>query len=184
MLQLAWAINTYSAGDFGAPVVTFSGPTTGVWYNSDRIVSWGVTDTSGISLPPVGVSGFSQRWDSDPGDVFSEATPGSGNSFYSGPQYPRATTGCLDFTGASCAGSVGQGWHTVYVRPWDNSGSTTVYSYGPLGYDTVAPVTTASLSGTFNGTVWTTPVKVTLNRSDPSPGSGVASTLYHIGSNA
>jgi hypothetical protein len=183
MFQLAWAINAYSAGDFGAPAVTFSGPTTGVWYNSDVYVSWTVADTSGDGLPPVGVAGFSQAWDFDPGDNFSETTPGSGSSFYSGPQYPNATSGCLDFTGAFCAGSVGQGWHYVNVRPWDNSGSTTGYVYGPLGYDTVPPVTTDSLSGTFNGSVFTTPVKVTLSATDASPGSGVAGTIYQLGAN-
>ena len=182
MFQLAWAINAYSAGDFGAPAVSFSGPATGVWYNSDVFVSWSIADTSGDGLPPVGVAGFSQAWDADPGDNFTEATPGSGSSFYSGPQYPNAASGCLDFTGASCAGSVGQGWHYVNVRPWDNSGSTTDYVYGPLGYDTIPPVTKDTLSGTFNGSVWTTPVKNTLAASDPSPGSGVASTVYQIDS--
>jgi hypothetical protein len=183
MFQLAWAINAYSAGDFGAPAVTFSGPATSVWYNSDVEVSWTVADTSGDGLPPVGVAGFTQAWDFDPGDNFSESTPGSGSSFYSGPQYPNATSGCLDFTGAFCAGGVGQGWHYVNVRPWDNSGSTTDYVYGPLGYDTIPPVTTDSLSGTFNGSVYTSPVKVTLSATDASPGSGVASTTYQVGAN-
>jgi hypothetical protein len=182
MFQLAWAINAYSAGDFGAPAVTFSGPATNVWYNSDVFVSWSIADTSGDGLPPVGVAGFSQAWDFDPGDNSSEPTPGSGSSFYSGPRYPNATSGCLDFTGASCAGNVGQGWHYVNVRPWDNSGSTTNYVYGPLGYDTIAPVTSDALSGTFNGSVWTTPVKNTLSATDASPGSGVASTVYQIDS--
>ena len=184
MFQLAWAINTYSAGDFGAPAVTFSGPATNVWYNSDVLVSWGITDTSNDGLPPVGVAGFSQAWDFDPGDNSREPTPGSGSSFYSGPQYPNATSGCLDFTGASCAGGgLGQGWHYVNVRPWDNTGVTTDYVYGPLGYDTIPPTTTDSLSGTFNGSVFTTPVKVTLSATDPSPGSGVAGTIYQLGAN-
>jgi hypothetical protein len=182
MFQLAWAINTYQAGDFGAPVVSFSGPATNVWYNSDQSVNWTITDTETDGLPVTGVAGFSQAWDFDPGDNFSEATPGSGSSFYSGPQYPNATSGCLDFTGSFCAGSVGQGWHYVYVRPWDNTGFTTDYVYGPLGYDTFPPVTKDHLSGTFNGSVWTTPVKNTLSATDASPGSGVASTVYQIDS--
>ena len=177
MFQLAWAINTYQAGDFGAPVVTLSGPTTNHWYNTDQVVSWTVADTSSDGLPPTGVAGFSQAWDSDPGDVFSEPTPGAGNSFYSGPQYPNATSGCLDLTGASCAGSVGQGWHTANVRAWDNTGFTANYTYGPVGYDTIPPQTTASLSGTL------TPVTVTLTATDPgapTTGSGVASTVYQV----
>ena len=137
-------------------------------------------DNGTAGLPAVGVSGFSQGWDFDPGDVFSEPTPGAGNPFYSGPQYPNATTGCLDLTGASCAGSVGQGWHTVNVRAWDNSGFGSHYTYGPIGYDTIATVTTDKLSGTFNGTVYTTPVKVTLAATDAAPGSGVAHTYDDV----
>ena len=180
MMQLAWAINTYNAGDFVAPSVFFSGPSINTWYNSDQIVSWSVFDNGTSSLPAVGVSGFSQAWDADPGDVSREATPGSGNSFYSGPQYPNATTGCLDLTGASCAGSVGQGWHTVNVRAWDNSGFTSHYTYGPIGFDTISPVTKATLTGTFNGSVYTTPVKVTLSASDAAPGSGVSHTFRDL----
>jgi hypothetical protein len=184
MMQLAWAINTYNAGDFAAPSVFFSGPAINTWYNSDQIVNWSVADNGSSGLPATGVSGFSQAWDFDPGDVFSEGTPGSGNSFYSGPQYPNATLGCLDFTGASCAGSVGQGWHTVNVRAWDNSGFGSYYTYGPIGFDTIAPVTTDKLSGTFNGTIYTSPVKVTLTASDASPGSGVKATLWDVNGGA
>ncbi|HUA15512.1 MAG TPA: Ig-like domain repeat protein [Verrucomicrobiae bacterium] len=181
MFQMARAINTYEAGDFAAPTVTFYGPTTGKWYNSDQEVSWTVTDNGTSGLPAVGVGGFSQGWDADPGDPFSEGTPGAGNSFYSGPQYFNATSGCLDFTGTYCAGTSGQGWHYVYVRPWDNSGFSSVYYYGPIGYDSVAPSTTDTLSGTFNGTAYTTAVKVTLSATDAS--SGVAHTYYQLGSN-
>jgi len=172
-LQLAWAINLYRAGDFGAPVVSFSGPATSHWYNSNQVVSWGVSDTSENGNPATGVAGFSQAWDADPGDVFSEATPGSGNSFYSGPQFPKATGGCLDFTGASgCAGGVAQGWHTVSVRAWDNTGVGSYYTYGPVGYDTVAPHTTGGVNGT------SAPVRVTLTATDST--SGVASTVYQL----
>jgi uncharacterized repeat protein (TIGR02543 family) len=179
MLQLAWAINTYRAGDFGAPVVKFSGPVTNHWYNTDQIVIWTVADTSANGNPPTGVAGFSQAWDFDPGDVFSEPTPGAGNSFYSGPQYPNATNGCLDFTGTSCAGSVGQGWHTVNVRAWDNTGVTSGdYTYGPIGYDTVPPVTVATLSGTLQGGIYVSPVQVTLTATDNA--SGAAATYYEV----
>ena len=184
MFELAWAINTYQAGDFGAPVVSFSGPLANHWYNSDQVVSWTVADTSSDGLPPTGVAGFSQAWDSDPGDVFSEPTPGSGNSFYSGPQYPNATTGCLDFAGASCAGSVGQGWHTANVRAWDNTGFTANYTYGPVGYDTIPPITGYGQSPAANGFGWNkSSVHVTLSAFDPgapSTGSGVFATYYNV----
>jgi photosystem II stability/assembly factor-like uncharacterized protein len=180
-LQLSWAINTYRAGDFGGPVISFSGPTTSQWYNTDKIVSWSIADTSSNGNPATGVSGLSQGWDFDPGDVFKEATPGAGNSFYSGPQYPGSASGCLDFTGTFCAGSVGQGWHYVNVRAWDNTGAGSGdYVYGPIGFDTIPPVTTGSLSGTKSGGIYVTPVKEALSATDFSPGSGVASTVYQI----
>jgi hypothetical protein len=183
MLQLAWAINWYLASDFGAPAVKFSGPATNTWYNKDQLVTWTVTDTSGSSYPPNGVAGFSQAWDSDPGDVYSEATPGSGNSFYSGPQYPNLTGGCLDFTGALCAGSVGQGCHTVNVRAWDNTGlASTDQTYGPICYDTIPPVTSATLTGTKFGADYLGSVSVKLTATDA--GSGVASTWYQLDSGA
>ena len=171
-LQLAWAINTYRAADFSAPVVTFAGPTINRWYNTDEEVIWAIKDTTENGNKPVGVAGYSQAWDSDPGDVFKEATPGSGNSFYSGPQFPNANGGCLDFTGASgCSGGAGQGWHRVYVRAWDNTGIGEAYSYGPIGYDNVPPHTTGQASTTY-------PAQVTLTATDAT--SGVASTVYQL----
>jgi hypothetical protein len=173
MLQLAWAINTYRAGDFGAPSVNFSGPATGHWYNTNQVVNFGVADTSKNGNPATGVAGFSLAWDADPGDVSREATPGAGNSFYSGPAFPNATSGCLNFTGASgCPGGLSQGWHTANVRAWDNTGVGANSTYGPLGYDTVPPHTTAGENGT------TAPVQVTLTATDST--SGVASTVYQL----
>jgi photosystem II stability/assembly factor-like uncharacterized protein len=180
-LQLSWAINAYRAGDFGGPVISFSGPATFQWYNTNQVVSWSIADTSGNGNPATGVAGLSQGWDFDPGDVFSEATPGSGNSFYSGPQYPRSTSGCLEFTPTFCAGGVGQGWHYANVRAWDNTGAGSGdYVYGPIGFDTIPPVTTGSLRGTKSGTIYVSPVQDTLSATDFSPGSGVASTVYQI----
>jgi hypothetical protein len=181
VLQLGWAINAYNAGDFGAPSVSFAGPATSTWYNSQQTVSWSVTDTSGDGLPSVGIAGFTQAWDFAPVDSRNEPTPGSGNGFYSGPQFPGSTTGCLSFIPSGCAGGVGQGWHYAYVRTYDNSGATLNYVYGPIGYDSVAPISSDALSGTFNGSVFTTPVKVTLSATDTT--SGVSHTYYQLGSN-
>jgi hypothetical protein len=183
-LQLSWSINTYLLGDFGAPNTTFSGPATNTWYNSNQIVSWGVTDTSGNGSPANGVAGFSQAWDSDPGDAYSHATPGLGDSFYSGPQ-TRNTTGCLSLGGGvGCSGGSGEGCHTVFVRSWDNAGWGGVQTYGPVCYDTIAPNTTDSASPGPNGGGWNnTSVSLTLFPSDPgsgSTGSGIAFNYYAV----
>jgi predicted thioesterase len=176
-LQLSWAINTYRAGDFAAPTVNFSSDATPyVWYNTDHYVEWTVTDNTGFSGNPVGVAGFTQAWDSAPADSFSLSRPAYADGFFTGPEYPNTTYGYQYVSGA------GQGCHETYVRPYDNSGFTNVQTYGPICYDTVAPVTTSSLSGTFSGGVYTTPVKVTLSATDAS--SGVATTYYTRDGNA
>jgi pro-kumamolisin-like protein/ASPM-SPD-2-Hydin domain-containing protein/centrosomal CEP192-like protein len=194
-LQLAWAINWNIVPGDTVPVVNFTGPATGVWYNSDQEVSWTITAPPANSYPSEGLAGFSQEWDADPGNPTSEPSPAySGfpsspyNSFYDGPQYTGAS-GCLDVTAAVCAygGGGGQGWHTVNVRAWGNEGENGGdYTYGPIGYDTIPPVTTAALSGTkVSGTTYKSAVKVTLSASDPgSPttGSGVAHTYYELNS--
>jgi hypothetical protein len=177
-LQLSWAINTYDLGDFGAPVITFSGPFSGAngsdhWYNTDQTVSWTIADTGG-GHTPTGVSGYSAAWDSYFSDPTSEATPGSGNSFYNGPEYPNATSGSLDLA------SAGQGCHFATVDAWDNSGITPgeqFYYY--VCYDTVPPVSTATLSGTLNGSVYDSAVKVTITSTDAT--SGVAHTYWSAG---
>lgn len=179
MLQMAWAINWEDTSDTGSPAVTFSGPTTNHWFNYDVAVSWTVADTGGGGTVS-GVAGFSQAWDSDPGngDPGSEANGNPltyygtfgypSNSFYSGPQFPNATSGYLDVSW------IGQGCHTAYVRAWDNMGLDTYTSYGPVCYDTVAPTTSTNLTTTS----YTTPITVTLTGVDPSPGSGVAGTDF------
>jgi hypothetical protein len=176
-LQLSWAINSYDLGAFVAPTITFSGPshTQGAdnWYNTDQTVSWTVTSNAVSGLTPTGVAGYSAAWDQYFFDSFSEATPGSGNPFYSGPEYPNATSGSLDLA------SAGQGCHFATVNAWDNAGYTPgdqYYYY--LCYDTVPPVTTASLSGTKVGSVYESAVKVTLSASDAT--SGVHFTYYSL----
>jgi hypothetical protein len=176
MLQLAWAINWFSTPYNSAPSIAFSGPALNHWYNTDQTVSWTVNDGS-----HTGVAGFTQGWDSIPSDPYSEATPGSGNSFYSGPQFPNATSGWLDFTGSG----VSQGCHTVHVEGWNNMGQPSGDStHGPICYDTVPPVSTASLSGTLiSGTSYKSAVTVKLTPTDPgapTTGSGVASTVYQV----
>jgi hypothetical protein len=178
-LQLAWAINSYYLGAFVPPTITFSGPFSGAngsdhWYNTDQTVSWTVTSNAEDGLTPTGVAGYTAVWDNYIFDPTSEAEQGTGNSFYSGPEYPNSSSGSLDLA------SAGQGCHFATVDAWDNAGYTPgeqFYFY--VCYDTVPPVTTASLSGTvYSGTIYDSAVKVSLSASDAS--SGVANTYYSI----
>ncbi len=172
-LQLAWAINTYIAGDFGAPLIKFTGPSTGKWYNTNQTVSWTISGTTTDAEKPNGIAGYSGGWDSAPSDVFSEGTPGSGNSFYAGPQFPNQTTGSLTLSAA------GQGCHTAVIEAWDNAGFPSgAKTYGQLCYDVTAPVTTVTLNGTLAGGQYDGAVQVTLNRSDSL--SGIAITYYQV----
>jgi Bacterial Ig-like domain (group 3) len=164
--------------------VSFFGPTINSWYNSNQVVSWSVIDNSN-GHPGTGIAGFTQGWDSIPPETSFVATPGTGDSFYYGPEFANATSGCLDLTGGvSCEGGVSQGWHYAHVRAWNNMGQPSGdVTYGPVGYDTVPPSSTDKLSGTFNGSVFTTPVTVTLTASDASPGSGVSHIYWALGTN-
>jgi hypothetical protein len=179
-LQMSWAISTYYAGSFANPTINFSGPFSGAngsnhWYNTDQTVFFSVTANGNGTYPATGIAGYSATWDNYFSDPHSEATPGSGNSFYSGPNARNQTSGSLDLA------SAGQGCHFATVDAWDNTGFTTGNQYYYwVCYDTVAPVTSASLSGTAVGTVYASAVTVTLSASDASPGSGVSATYYRI----
>ena len=171
MLQLAWLLNNYIVGDNGEPIVAISGPPVNKWYNQDETVKWTISETSFNGYPTVGIAGFSAQWDTDPGDIFSEPAPATGNSFYSGPQVPNATSGSLDFVGSA----VSQGCHTANVRAFDNTGLESYdVTYGPICYDTSPPATQVSFSSNA------APVAVTLVAYDL--GSGVAKTLYRLDS--
>jgi hypothetical protein len=181
MMQLAWGINWELIPAYGNPAVAFSGPATSTWYNSNQQVDWTVSDAGSGGLPAPGVAGFTQGWDSIPADPYSEPHGGTGNSFYSGPEYAFHTTGCLSFVAGGCVGGVSQGCHTVKVEAWDNEGRTITSTYGPLCYDTVAPVATASVSGTKVGSEYENLALVTLAATDsgyPSTGSGIANIYF------
>jgi hypothetical protein len=174
MLQLAWAINYSAAGDFGPPQAQFFGPTINTWYNTDQTVSMSFTDTTASPRPPTGLAGFSVGWDADPApESTSKPTPGSNDAFYDGPAFPGQDRAALILSQA------GQGCHTAKAKAWDNTGTSSgVLSYGPICYDTVPPVTTATLSGTLSGGVYTSSVRVTLSATDK--GGGVATKLYSL----
>jgi hypothetical protein len=188
MLQLAWAINWYDAAAFGIPNISYSGPAVNKWYNNGQVVSWTVDDyTGGTGLPGTGIAGFTQGWDSIPADPGVEAHGGSGNSFYSGPQYPNYSSGCLSLTGsAACAGGVSQGCHTAHVRGWNNQGMTTgETTYGPICFDTVAPTVSFVDSPVVPASGWyNKPVSISLSATDPggSTASGVSKIYYAINS--
>jgi hypothetical protein len=172
MLQLAWAINYNAAGDFGPPSVKFSGPPVNKWYKTNEQVNMSFFDTTASPRPATGVAGFSLAWDKDPApESFSKSTPGSNDAFYTGPQFPNQNRGVLILS------SAGQGCHTAHAKAWDNTGtSSDLLSYGPICYDTIAPSTTAAVTGPTSGGAFSSSVKVTLSRSDK--GSGVALTFY------
>lgn len=193
MLQLAWAINWESIPAYGIPYITWSGPATNTWYNTNQTVNWTVNDFQPAdTFPGTGIAGETQGWDSIPTDPTSEPKGGSGNSFYSGPQFPNGATGCLAFEPNGCSGGVSQGCHTAFARGWNNQGWSTAgqsgypESYGPLCYDTVPPTLSVVLnpaSPTGKGGWYTGPVTITMSATDPggTNASGVSQIYYGIG---
>jgi hypothetical protein len=186
VMQLAWGINYNLIPAYGEPVITFSGPSTNTWYHTDQEVSWTVTTIntrSGSTTPPPGVAGFTQGWDSIPSDPYSEPHGGGGNSFYSGPEYPFATGGCLSFNGlGGCSGGA-QGCHTAHVEAWDNQGDPAIKTYGPVCVDTVVPTISAGTIPVTSYTTWVNrSVQVALTATDPggSNASGILRTYYAI----
>jgi hypothetical protein len=86
------------------------------------------------------VAGYTSAWDTAIADVTSHATPGSGDSFYTGP----ATT---DSSGSLTLSSGNEGCHTAHVRGWDNSGRTTSdATYGPVCFDNKPPTVVCAVS--------------------------------------
>ena len=66
MLHLAWMINWSTAADDGRPTVSFGGPATGKWYNTDQFIDLNRTAKAiqAAGFQRGGVAGFSQAWDS------------------------------------------------------------------------------------------------------------------------
>ena len=182
MLQLAWAINWNVATSNGSPTVAYTGPATNKWYHDQQTVKWTVADNTG-GVPGAhgtGIAGFTQGWDSIPSDPYTEPFGGSGNSFYSGPQYVNVSTGCLSLQGGECVGGgLSQGCHTVHVEGWNNQGKTSGNTtFGPICYDSVIPTIAISKPSVPASGWYTKPVTILLSASDPG-GSG-ASGIYKI----
>jgi hypothetical protein len=179
MMQLAWGINWELIPAYGSPSLSFGGPATSTWFNTDQIVDWDLSD--GGSPTPPGAAGFTLGWDSIPSDPSTEPGGGDGNSFYAGPEYPFSTFGCVDNNGTYCQAASGEGCHTVYVEGWDNQGNTTYGSYGPVCFDDVVPTITVTTNPAAATSTWVDQsVTVTLHPSDPggSNASGIATTYY------
>jgi kumamolisin len=136
MLQLSWAINTYFAGDSAPPNASFTGPVIGNWYNTTQNLHWSLTDQSFTGAKPVGVAGYTAKWDSDPGDDSRKSTPGTESAYYTGPSVALASSGNMSLNG----GSGGEGCHTLHVRSWDNSGFSGDQTYGPVCFDDIPPL--------------------------------------------
>lgn len=140
MMQMAWAIIDAVAAKT-PPEVAFTGPGVNSWFNADRQVNFTIkSDPPNGSTSTVKAAGYTAQWDNVVADVTGHATPGSGDSFYTGPASLGAT-GSLGLVAA------GLGCHTAHVRGWDNSGRTTSDStYGPVCFDNVAPKVSCGLA--------------------------------------
>jgi Pro-kumamolisin, activation domain len=189
MLQLAWAINWYLIPANGTPSISWSGPATNHWYNSDRQISWTINDYGGGTFPGTGIAGFRQGWDILTPDSTSKPHGGTDDSFYWGPQYPNFTNGCMTLVGnPTCPGGVSQGCHTAHVRGWNNQGWTTGdQTYGPVCYDTVAPTISVATNPVTSYTTWVNhPVVVTPTAIDSggSNASGISTTYYAVNTTA
>jgi hypothetical protein len=152
-LQFAWMFNwQFVFTDNHGPIVTYGGSPAPGWYNTDQSITFSVSDpVQGQDLAASGVAGFTARWDADPGNPFSETTPGcSGaycNVFWNGPQ-TIATSGHLGLA------AQGEGCHTTHVRGWDNQGQNSGdQTAGSYCYDIHPPVIHCSASdGLWHGT--------------------------------
>jgi phosphoesterase family protein/PKD domain-containing protein len=74
-----------------------------------------------------------------------------------------------------------EGNHTVRFASVDNAGNQESFHVAALGIDETPPITSATLSGILNGSVFLTPINVTLHATDGL--SGVAVVRYRVDSN-
>ena len=171
MFQLAWMFNDALAGDGSGPQIAIAGPPVNRWYNVDQTLNITLTDTSGNGRQPIGAAGYSEGWDADPGDPYSQATPGGGSSYYNLGGYGSSGS-------VSGLANQSQGCHNAYVRAWDNAGNSSLGTYGALCFDSIPPVTAINLSGNAGNGQYSGPVLVTLTATDNA--SGVAATYVSV----
>jgi len=181
-LHLAWSINSALYGFGVPPTVSVTGPAVNHWYNSTQTVSWTVSDAGGgsrVGAPPkTSIAGSTADWDATILTGVIPSTPGPENWFNLGPQIPNSTGGSLQLAAQGC--------HTLHVAAWLNTGETngTDQTYGPICYDSIAPVTTVSLLPSSTNAWHTSTVQVVLIGNDAGghsgTGSGVNITYYSI----
>jgi kumamolisin len=176
MMQLAWALNYRTVAENGAPSVAFGGVPASTWLNSGTI-TWNVTDNGSGSYAASGLAGHSAQWNSDPGDPTGHASPGTGDSFYSGPTSAHGVG-----SSSTAVSAAGEGCHTLYVRGWDNMGKSTVGA-NSYCYDGTNPVMTRAPASGFikGGQVRKTneaPIRTTWAATDAR--SGVASYYVYM----
>lgn len=160
MLQMAWVLMHWVfAGGYQIapyPSVTFGGPPTGVWYNTDQTVTFNISGAPGIA-------GYDAQWDSPPASSDSEPTPGSGDAFWDGPQNINSAVGSLSLAAA------GQGCHTAFTTFWTNLGVESIGIYGSLCFDNIPPtIKCGSSDGNWH------PSDVTIACTASDSGSGLA----------
>ena len=101
-LQLAWAINWEDNARILSAVDHLQRPShtqgTDNWYNTDQTVSWTIRTRNGQT--PTGIAGFTQQAGTQYSfDASLTETRNDSNSFFSGPEFPNATSGCLSLDG-------------------------------------------------------------------------------------
>jgi hypothetical protein len=130
LFQLAWVLMHWTwAGGYGLapyPSISFGGPATAAWYNTDRTVSFNISGAPGIA-------GYTAAWDLPPLSSSTKATPGTGDAFWDGPQNVNSSVGTLSLAAA------GTGCHTAFVTFWTNLGVEATGIYGSVCFDNAPP---------------------------------------------
>jgi hypothetical protein len=142
-----------------------------------------VPPTSTITLTPS--SPGAGGWYTGPVNVAVNASDSGSGVADTRCQLDGTLPGSFTAIADSCAFSGGganvttQGAHTVYAASSDNAGNQESVKSATFKIDSVAPSSTITLTpSTPNGNNdwYTEPVKVSVSASDPTPGSGLAST--------
>jgi hypothetical protein len=116
--------------------------------------------------------------------TLTASDPGGGNAsgiaatYYAVNQYcnPSTLAGCSIYSSPVAIAT--EGYNYIYYFTRDIAGNASSLTYEYVDIDLTAPATTSALTGTFNSTVYTSAVGVTLSASDNL--SGVVHTYYAL----